>query len=54
VHALSDHEVPLGTWAMLVANAVFNEPPKERNCMVLDPAKGVAKGEGGFLLLQHD
>jgi len=27
--------------------------PKERNRMVLDPAKGVAKGEGGCLLLQH-
>jgi hypothetical protein len=23
-------------------NAVFNEPPKERNRMVLDPANGVA------------
>ena len=34
-------------------NAVFNEPPKERNRMVLDPANGVAKGEGGRLLLQH-
>ena len=34
-------------------NAVFNEPLKERNCMVLDPANGVAKGEGGCLLLQH-
>ena len=30
-------------------NAVFNEPPKERNRMVLDPANGVAKGEGGCL-----
>jgi len=32
-------------------NAVFNEPPKKKNRMVLDPAKGVAKGEGGCLLL---
>ena len=34
-------------------NAVFNETPNERNRMVLDPANGVAKGEGGCLLLQH-
>ena len=34
-------------------NTVFNEPPKERNHKVLDPVNGVAKGEGGCLLLQH-
>ena len=32
-------------------NAIFEEPPKEINRMVLDPANGVAKGEGGCLLL---
>ena len=27
--------------------------PQKRNRMVLDPANGVAKGEGGCLLLLH-
>ena len=34
-------------------NPVFNEPLKERNRMMLDPANGVAKVERGCLLLQH-
>jgi len=47
------HEVPLGTWAIVVENAVFNEPTKERNRKALDPAKGVAKEEESLFLLRR-
>jgi hypothetical protein len=42
VHALSDHEVSWGTWAMVVRKRCVWRTPKERNRMVLDPANGVA------------
>jgi len=38
---------------MVVRKRRLSRTPKERNRMVLDPANGVAKGEGGCLLLQH-
>ena len=40
-----------GPWCYI--NAVFNEPPQRKNRMVLDMVNGVARGEGGFLLLKH-
>ena len=38
---------------MVVRKRCLQRTPKERNRMVLDPVNGVAKGEGGCLLLQH-
>ena len=38
---------------MVVSKRCLKRTPKERNRMVLDPANGVAKEEGGCLILQH-
>ena len=38
---------------MVISKRCLKQTPKERNLMVLDPANGVVKGEGGCLLLQH-